>query len=455
MLNNIKTKNIVIQGECGSGKTKLGLEYLINTFKNKENIKIVCICLRIAMLQEILNKIKTIDENIIVSIYSENKKVKENAKVILTTYESINKINEITMNSNIVLLLDEFQLLVEHILSSPLTKDKRLIRFQIIMKLIERSSKSIYIDPYMFDPTIEFIKAISETEIVTLDKTYIKIDYCNLINDSKIFIERYNNCLQEEKRFHLHSDSSEFIKHIYLNFIQPKGRNKYLITGQLKMKNNDELKLLNIKSITDLDYLFTSPCINSCISIENTLIQNIFAIKVSNHININDFMNSLYRIRTLKRINIIDLYPIKKIKNEDRILIKNMTDYQWIEKLNRIYSNITFDEIKSISFIGQINFNNKFLIFDFFNYNINYSILFNFINSNFDRSKDIILTKEDKIKLVNYLISQNILNENKYLETNLAMLTSLLKKNKDNNVKSFKKFISKGFTENQILIPRK
>lgn len=74
MLNNIKTKNIVIQGECGSGKTKLGLEYLINTFKNKENIKIVCICLRIAMLQEILNKIKTIDENIIVSIYSENKK---------------------------------------------------------------------------------------------------------------------------------------------------------------------------------------------------------------------------------------------------------------------------------------------------------------------------------------------------------------------------------------------
>ena len=429
MLNNIKTKNIVIQGDCGSGKTKLGLEYLINNYKNKENIKIVCICLRIAMLQEILNKILSIDENIIISIYSENKKVKENAKVILTTYESINKINEITMNSNIVLLLDEFQLLVEHILSSPLTKDKRLIRFQIIMKFIERSSKSIYIDPYMFDSTIEFIKAISETEIVTLDKTYIKIDYCNLINDSKIFIERYNNCLEDERRFHLHSDSSEFIKHVYLNFIQPEGRNKYLITGKLKMKNNEEIKLLNIKSINDLDYLFTSPCINSCISIENTLIQDIFAIKVYNHININDFMNSLYRIRTLKRINIIDLYPIKKIKNEDRLLIKNMTDYQWIEKLNRIYSNISFNEIKSVISIGQININNKFIILDFFNYNINHSILFNYINSNFDRSKDIILNKQDKIKLVDYLISQNILNENNNQNINLSMLTVLLKKN--------------------------
>lgn len=438
-------KYIIIDGLCGSGKTKFALEYINSLIINSDDICLI-ICPRVIMIQEIISKINTIIGNIPISIYCEKVVKKNNSKYILTTFESLYKVCELHLNQKFYILLDEFQLLIEQVYTSPIDVKNRIYMFNMLMKYIERCKQCFFIDPFLFNETIEFIKQLSSNTFYLhyIPNTYISIEYCNLYECAETFFNLLNDSILNNIPCHIHSDSKKFIISLYEKYKDIIVNPSLLYTADLKIYNKNQIKNVNIKLIKNLKYLFTSPSINSCISIEDSTIKDVFAIKTFNHINNNDLLNSLYRIRTLKRIHIIDLFPISKNKNFKFQNYSELTDYKWIENLNKLFSSINLSSYSNLSIIKKNDYNHlneKFLFNKLLGFNKVYDLLIEKIIE-IKGNINCILNSDDKLLLINFLINNNVINDFDTEKSKNQKLFQVLQMNNNIIIKKISKRIN-------------
>lgn len=348
-------KSVIVSSSPGSGKTNYTIKEILQNYLIDENFILLIIIPRVLMIQELISKINKINNettnlNLIYSYFYEKISKKKDSRVFISTYESLVKL-EIPINKQIVLMFDEFQLLIQEIITSPLLDKNRLFScYQILLKFLYRSSISYFIDPYFHDLTKIFIETICpNTDYIYLNNRSLDLEYINFYNDYDLFLEKFLFCINNKKNIHVYSDSAEFIKLLYDVY---RLDDSILYTKSLKMFNN-EIKKITLDDLHYVKNLFCSPIINSCISIENSPIEDVFCFKISNHICYYEIYNSLHRCRGIKRINIIDLKPEKK-KNLIKPTNTN-NEYDNFIKLYNIFYNISFDDIKNINIIGEKN----------------------------------------------------------------------------------------------------
>jgi len=384
-----KKKHVIIKGQCGTGKTTKVLEHLVkchNSIKfrnefygNNANyiksgkMKVIFPCPTIAQKNELRKKLvnlgvcpRSIGE------LGETCDATNDNGFILSTFESLFKLKTIlTYDDNVFLVCDEFQQLINSMGLSPASDQVVCSSQQELDFLFLRSIQSFFIDPFMLDSTIEFIKAInSKIQLIEIEGG-LKCKWI-FYKQHREFFELIQKKVENKIPFHLHSDNKQFVTNFY-NSLEDK-TDVILYTADNKVEIPDTVRIL-----------LTSPAISSCVSLENNLIEDVFALKTGNYMNSLNFMNGLLRCRKVKLVHVIDNAPNAKInpakikenyiqKLQDKIQhvhesdvrnetfkdtfdTKNLTSISWVAFLNMTYNSINLEML-----INDCNYPFKFNI---------------------------------------------------------------------------------------------
>ena len=160
-IQDIKQKGIVIKSDTGTGKTTLIKEYL-----KDERQTFIIPTSRVSLAQELYNTMGK--HGINVQYYENSGYIHEGESLIITIESLVDRTEHIDFK-DYVLVMDEYNSLINHLITSPTIKSRR-DTFTTLKNIIKRCKKVICIDADITDTCLMYLD-ICELEYLFIDNT--------------------------------------------------------------------------------------------------------------------------------------------------------------------------------------------------------------------------------------------------------------------------------------------
>jgi len=197
--------NYIIKSDTGTGKTTS-----VKYFLHKTKDKFISIVSRKSLCQEQNANFNT-DNFLECDSYEDIKLFKNNDNLIIQLDSILRVHNKIDL-SQYIIILDEFESIIDYLFTSSTLKNIRVLIFQRFIEILKQCKNYICIDADITDKSIEFIKTFINREYKLIENEYKhnKGVKAYEIQTEELFIEK----LKQEKKFLCCCDSAsqaEFI----------------------------------------------------------------------------------------------------------------------------------------------------------------------------------------------------------------------------------------------------
>tara|TARA_Y100000114_G_scaffold104220_1_gene97483 strand:+ start:799 stop:3477 length:2679 start_codon:yes stop_codon:yes gene_type:complete len=181
-------KNYVIKSDTGTGKTTSVKHFLHNT-----NNKFISIVSRVSLGEEQHNNF-TQDEYLDAEFYR-SKHFFENGDNIIIQIDSLMKINTKIDISEYIIVLDEFESMLDHLFTSKTLKTSRILIMIKFIQILKQCKNFICIDADITNKSIEFIEKFINRKYDLFENEYKhnKGVYAYEIEDEKDFVHKLKN----------------------------------------------------------------------------------------------------------------------------------------------------------------------------------------------------------------------------------------------------------------------
>lgn len=217
-LDKYKNKSVIIRSPMGTGKT--------STFKfyvKKHNLKFISIVSRISLSLEHYNIFNIF--GIDTAHYKHD--FNDNDNLVITIDSLLKLLNHDFDIKNYVLFLDEFNSIINHLLTSTTLKERRVEIFEFLLHLMKNAHQYIAVDADISDISVKFAEYTKKTFIL------INNNYINNTNISAMELSSLNdliNRLKNEDKYIVCSDSKKNVIYLYEQ-LNGKENNIKLITS--------------------------------------------------------------------------------------------------------------------------------------------------------------------------------------------------------------------------------
>jgi hypothetical protein len=384
-LKEVKVKNVksyVIKSDTGTGKTTSFKHYIKNN-----NLKFLSIVSRISLGEAQYNTFS--EENIKCKFYKYDSDF-NNQDSIIIQLDSIRKLHSIDCKDYII-FLDEFNSIIEYLISSDTLQNIRVLIFQQLLQIIKSCKKVICVDADISDLCLYFLN-FTKIDYVFLENTY---RHNKGVEAIEIFdTNEFYDSLKEEEKFLCCCDSKKEAEVLHKK-LENDGIECLLITSE-----TDE----QIPDLDSVDKVIYSPRI--VYGVDSVMKRPVYAYYTSKTINPKSMVQQIARCRNIKYLKF--LFTTKKY-------IYNTDTYEehtkQFEDTNK-YANLEFKALtdektydKFFKLISYYEFNQK-------SYNTNkFSHFLNLIDTRgFVRDKTI---KQKTVSKSNKIVKDKI-KEDKY-----------------------------------------
>lgn len=369
-----RNKNYVIKSDTGTGKTTIAKNYLLKTKQ-----KLISIVSRISLGDAQYNTFNEAGINVSNYRLIEDRAIEDGENIIITI-DSIKRLNRLNY-SNYVCFLDEYNSLIEYLITCPNLKDKRVICFKILLQILKECKQIVAVDADIHPATLLLL------DYVNKPYTFINNEYQhnkkNNVKSSEIFnYNQFTQQLVKEKQALICCDSkneSEVIFNDYVNYhintlgavIESQEKSdtdhtenkfqKYIIT--LKYKDNSIKKCALITSDTDeivdldeFDIVVFSPKI--IYGLDSQLKRPVYAHYKEHTISPKAMLQQLCRCRNITYLKYIfykkefkteKYQTLKQVEKETQQLeelaiFELMCSVEEAELYNKMFNIITYNE---------------------------------------------------------------------------------------------------------------
>ncbi len=313
--------NYIIKSDTGTGKTTS-----VKHFLNKTNDNFISIVSRVSLGQEQYNNFNE-NEFLDCNFYQQVEFMKNEDNIIIQL-DSLLKVHRNIDISQYVIVLDEFESILDHLFNSPTLKRNRVLIFMKFIEILKQCKNFICIDADITNKSVEFIETFINKKYKLFENEYkhnkgveaLEIPDCN------VFIA----LLQQEKKFLCCCDSKTQAEYIYNELNDPS---VILITS-----DTDEYY-----NFDDYDKIIYSPKV--IYGIDSSMERPVYCFYKEHTINPKKMVQQIARCR-----NITTLYYhfTKKSYNPNKINIEEV-----LETNNKIVDYGIHNENKLI----ETNFN--------------------------------------------------------------------------------------------------
>ncbi len=313
--------NYIIKSDTGTGKTTS-----VKHFLNKTNDNFISIVSRVSLGQEQYNNFNE-NEFLDCNFYQQVEFMKNEDNIIIQL-DSLLKVHRNIDISQYVIVLDEFESILDHLFNSPTLKRNRVLIFMKFIEILKQCKNFICIDADITNKSVEFIETFINRKYKLFENEYkhnkgveaLEMPECN------VFI----TLLQQEKKFLCCCDSKTQAEYIYNELNDPS---VILITS-----DTDEYY-----NFDDYDKIIYSPKV--IYGIDSSMERPVYCFYKEHTINPKKMVQQIARCR-----NITTLYYhfTKKSYNPNKINIEEV-----LETNNKIVDYGIHNENKLI----ETNFN--------------------------------------------------------------------------------------------------
>jgi len=314
-------RNYIIKSDTGTGKTTS-----VKHFLNKTNDNFISIVSRVSLGQEQYNNFNE-NEFLDCNFYQQVEFMKNEDNIIIQL-DSLLKVHRNIDISQYVIVLDEFESILDHLFNSPTLKRNRVLIFMKFIEILKQCKNFICIDADITNKSVEFIETFINRKYKLFENEYkhnkgveaLEMPECN------VFI----TLLQQEKKFLCCCDSKTQAEYIYNELNDPS---VILITS-----DTDEYY-----NFDDYDKIIYSPKV--IYGIDSSMERPVYCFYKEHTINPKKMVQQIARCR-----NITTLYYhfTKKSYNPNKINIEEV-----LETNNKIVDYGIHNENKLI----ETNFN--------------------------------------------------------------------------------------------------
>ena len=145
-----ENKNYVIKSDTGTGKTTIAKDYI-----KKYNKQVISIVSRISLGDAQYETFNEYGINCLNYRLVEDCPIEDGDNIIITI-DSIKRLNRLNP-SNYILFLDEYNSLIEYLITCPNLKDKRVICFKFLLKLMKECDQIIAVDADITPATLKML----------------------------------------------------------------------------------------------------------------------------------------------------------------------------------------------------------------------------------------------------------------------------------------------------------
>lgn len=189
-----KNQNYIIKSDTGTGKTTLFKNYIKSTQQNFISV----VSRRTLAKEQYDDFVKITDRKCLYyEHYGKGKgEMPKDEQGLVICFDSLMKIKEWNLSDKVI-FLDEFNSIIEHFISTPTMKDKRVDCLEIFLKIFQEAKQIICVDADISDLCINFIKDIL---VKNYDFQYVKNIYnhnqnkkCQQYNDFEPFMKKIHD----------------------------------------------------------------------------------------------------------------------------------------------------------------------------------------------------------------------------------------------------------------------
>jgi hypothetical protein len=378
----INTKSYVIKSDTGTGKTTSFKHYIKNN-----NLKFISIVSRISLGEAQYNTFS--EENIKCKFYKYDSDF-NNKDSIIIQLDSIRKLHSIDYKDYII-FLDEFNSIIEYLISSDTLQNIRVLIFQQLLKIIKSCKKVICVDADISDLCLYFLN-FTKIDYVFLENTY---RHNKGVEAIEVFdTDEFYQSLSQEDKFLCCCDSKKEAEVLHKK-LEEDGIECLLITSE-----TDE----QIPDLDSVDKVIYSPRI--VYGVDSVMKRPVYAYYTCKTINPKSMVQQIARCRNITYLKF--LFTRKKYIHNDDTFEEHTEQFEDTNK----YANLEFKALtdektyeKFFKLISYYEFNQK-------SYNTNkFSHFLNLIDTRgFVRDKTI---KQKTVSKSNKVIKDSI-KEDKY-----------------------------------------
>jgi hypothetical protein len=292
-----ENRNYIIKSDTGTGKTTS-----VKHFLNKTNDNFISIVSRVSLGQEQFNNFN--EDNFLKCKFYQQVEFMKNEDNIIIQLDSLLKVHRNIDISQYVIVLDEFESILDHLFNSPTLKTKRVLIFMKFIEILKQCKNFICIDADITNKSVEFIETFINRKYELFENEYkhnkgveaLEMPECN------VFI----TLLKQEKKFLCCCDSKTQAEYIYKELNDPS---VILITS-----DTDEYY-----NFDDYDKIIYSPKV--IYGIDSTMERPVYCFYKEHTINPKKMVQQIARCR-----NITTLYYhfTKKTYNPNKITIEEV-----------------------------------------------------------------------------------------------------------------------------------
>lgn len=347
----------IIKSDTGTGKT-----FSFSSFVRKNNYQnnFISIVSRITLAEEQYKEFNGEKYNIPADIYEYSDYNKDNAYICQV--DSIQKINDYSNIKNKIIFLDEFNSIIQYIISSSTLKNKRLEVFERLEYLLKNCKLFIATDADISDLAIRFIdnlnlnykfihntykhnKGVHAKEIYNEDDLIKELKSKKqwmLCCDSKTEIDKIYKLLNDKSILKLTSECAEFITE----------------DEKEQLKWNKDIKYIKSKarSFDDFDRIMFSPKV--LYGIDSSMFRHVYCYYKEQTISSEQMIQQIARCRYIKSLNFLFT---KKSYKPNFITLKQLEEQQRKENeyANKIFTiqtdKLTYDRYFELLTIYEYN----------------------------------------------------------------------------------------------------
>lgn len=290
------TKNYIVKSDTGTGKTTSFKHYV-----KKYNKNFISIVSRVSLGEEQSN---SFSEFGIDTRFYKNQDKFENGQNIVITVDSIMKLYNINF-SKYVIFLDEFNSIIEYLITSSTLNNTRTLVYTLLIKIINEADQIIGTDADISDIALRFL------EFTTKQCVYIKNDYLHNNGVEACEIFSYNSFLEKlkgEDKFLCCCDSKTQVELLY----------KDLQDETVKIITSDTDEYVNLDAF---DKVIFSPKI--IYGLDSSIERPVYCYYKERTITPTAMVQQISRCRNITKLNF--LFTKKKFREDEKTIedVKN------------------------------------------------------------------------------------------------------------------------------------
>jgi len=329
-----KVKSYIMKSDTGTGKTTSFKKYVKNN-----NLKFISIVSRVSLGEDHYNNFSEDSINCKFYVYDTDF---NNSDSIIIQLDSIRKLHSINF-SDYVIFLDEFNSIIEYLISSDTLQNVRILIFQKLLQIMKTCKKIICVDADISDLCLYFIN-YTNIDYVFLENTY---KHNKDVNAEEVFDdETFFEDLKNESKFLCCCDSKKEAEILHQK-LKDEDINALLITSD----TDDQIPKLD-----SFDRIIYSPRI--VYGVDSLMKRPVYAYYTSRTISPKSMVQQIARCRNISYLKF--LFKKKKYIHNSETYEEHIKN---LEETN-IYSN---NEFKSLT--NEETYKQYFKLIAYYEYN--------------------------------------------------------------------------------------